>query len=362
MSGKFSKKTGVTILIPCLNEVRTVAVVAKQAYAASMKSKVNFEIVVADNGSTDGTLEKLRFLSYVRVVPVPVRGYGAALHYGILHAKYPYVLYGDADCSYDFRELKKFVPFMIKSYDLVLGSRLAGTIQEGAMPFLNRYLGTPILTALIKWIYGIAVSDCNSGMRMVRREFYRKLDMKNSGMEWASELLIKTALKAGYYAEVPIIFKKDKRKTLPHLKRWEDGWRHLKVIVLLKPSLVLMTSIVCAFIAILFLPHSIFTTIALLLFSEFVFLSYLVTKKIEEVVTFKENWVSAWLEKLPLVLIGVVITILGLLTLFLISDQHLYTKYIVFFQVVLYDLWLFFIETVKTHMVHVLKVKPHATR
>ncbi len=184
-----------SIVIPCLNEAETIekaVFVALQSAKKHKKSK--FEIIVADNGSTDGTLEKLSKIKNIKIINVPVRGYGAALHWGILSAKYPYILYADADLSYDFKELPKFLSASKLDYDLILGSRLKGNMQKGAMPFLNRYLGTPILTFLIKLLYGIKTSDCNSGMRMIKKSFYQNLQMKNSGMEWASELLIRTAI------------------------------------------------------------------------------------------------------------------------------------------------------------------------
>lgn len=352
------KRTKITILIPCLNEKNTIGKaigIARQA--AGKYFKKGFEIIVADNGSTDGSLEYLKRRKDVKLVRVPIRGYGAALHYGIIVAKYDYVLFADADLSYDFGEIERFIPYISRGYDLIVGSRFKGKIEKGTMPFLHRYIGTPILTFLIRRIYKINTSDCNSGMRAIKKAFYEKLQMKNSGMEWASELLIKTALKNGRYAEVPITFYKDQRKGRPHLRRWEDGWRHLKVIILLRPSLLLLPAFFLFILGILFIPISLFTTIAIFLFAEFLILSYLAAVKLQTVILHSSNKISMLLDKLPLLLLGVVVTIFGLLQLFIISDDHLFTKYILFYQAVMFDLWLFFIETIKTHLVNPLPDK-----
>lgn len=347
-----------TILIPCLNEVDTIERAVQEALkTATRYLKEGFEIIVADNGSTDGTLKKLAKLRSIKLVHVPIVGYGAALHYGILSAKYPYVFFADSDLSYDFGELGKFLRYAKKDYDLILGSRIKGKIEKDSMPFLNRYIGTPLLTLLIRLVYKVNISDCNSGMRMIKKQFYQKLRMKNSGMEWASELLIKTKLNDGYYAEIPINFYKDKRIGRPHLKRWEDGWRHLKVIILLRPSILFLFSILLAILGIIFMPFSLFTTIAMFLFAEFWILSYLLTRKLEEALSREANVISSFLDRIPLVLIAVIVTFLGFLQLFVISDNHLFTKYILFFQMTLFDIWLFFIETIKTHLIHPLPDK-----
>lgn len=347
-----------SVVIPCLNEVSTIEkAVLYATQAARHYCKEDFEIIVADNGSTDGTLERLKKIKNIRLIHVPIKGYGAALHYGILSAKYPNVLFADADLSYDFLDLTKFIPYINKGYDLVLGSRITGKIEKGAMPFLHRYIGTPILTFLIRIIYGIRTTDCNSGMRLIKKSFYQKLKMKNSGMEWASELLIKTVLHDGKYTEVPITFHKDKRKRKPHLKRWEDGWRHLKVIILLKPFTLLLAAILLGFAGIIFIPFSLFTTIALFLLAEFIFLSFLAARKLEAFIEKKSNFASEMLERIPLVLIATLLTIFGFLQLFIISDNHLFTKYILLFQPIMFDLWVFFIETIKTHLVYPLTEK-----
>ena len=342
----------ISLLIPCLNEKKTITKAIDQIYYEGKKYFPEFEVIVADNGSTDGTLEKLIKIQTkgFKLINIPIKGYGAALHYGILSAKYPWVLFADADLSYNFNNIKKFLPFIDSKYDLVLGSRLRGKITRGAMPSINRYFGTPILTMLIRVIYGIKTSDCNSGMRLIKKGFYKKLGMKNRGMEWASELLIKTAIHKGKYAEVPITFSKDQRGKTPHLNRWTDGWRHLKAIILLKPSLLLFSSMGFFILGILEIPNSIFNFLALSLISELFFFCFLATKKLEAAIEGAPNLVSSKLEKFPLVLAGIAITILGLVQLFLISDSHLFIKYFFLSQVILFDIWLFFVETIDTHI------------
>ena len=342
-----------SILIPCLNEILTIERVISVAQKAGKKYLGRkFEVIVADNGSTDGTLKKLSKINNIRILNIPIKGYGAALHYGILSAKAPHILFADADLSYDFNELYKFIPFLDGQHDLVLGSRLKGNIYKGAMPHLNRYIGTPVLTFLINIIYGIKSSDCNSGMRLVSKSFYKKLKMKNCGMEWASELLIKSALNTVRYNEVPIIFKKDQRGKEPNLKRWQDGWRHLKVILLTKPIIFVASAIVLALVGLFFIPFSPFTTIAFFLIAEFFIFSYMAARMIESAIQKEQNFVSIFLAKTPTVKIAMVITFFGFLQLFLISDNHLFTKYIFLFQAILFDLWLFFVETINTHIVN----------
>lgn len=348
---------GLSIVIPCLNEQDTIVRAVNQALSGLKRTGVKkYEVIVADNGSTDKTLTRLKkFAStpQVRIIPVPIGGYGAALHFGITRAKYAYVLFADADLSYDFKQAKRFLPHITSTKMLVLGSRFKGTIKPGAMPFLHRFFGTPILTALIRWLYQIPTTDCNSGMRLVGKQFYRSLNMKNSGMEWASELLIKTALAGGQYAEVPITLRPDQRPRRPHLNSWVDGWRHLKVIVLLKPVLLLLTTLVFLVAGLwLLLLRQFDLGLSMILFAQLWLYSFLALKKLQAAITDSTNSVVDWLDRQPLVIIGLVGSGLGLISLpLLLQTNHPIVLYIVVFQCVVYDLWLFFIETINTHLV-----------
>lgn len=349
------KKIFLSIVIPCLNEKRTIGWVIKDALRFGDKYlKGKFEVVVADNGSTDGTIQLIKKYKRVRLINVPVRGYGAALHYGVLSAKGEYVLFGDADCSYPFSNLPRFVKVLEDSPDMVLGSRMTGTIQKGAMPLLNRYFGTPLLTVLIRFLYKIPTTDCNSGMRVIKKSFYKSLNIRNSGMEWASEVLLKTALHQGKYKEVPIRFLKDRRHRPPHMSRWSDGWRHLKAIIMLKPQSLYPLLII-------------FPTLAYLLYRDsfsltFLFLSltYLLILGIASMELLKfaiekqsqKSRLVIFLLQFRLVPLVILFSfVLGVLVLLLPND-HLGTKLFFVNMVVLTHLWLFFIETIKTHLVN----------
>lgn len=347
----------ITLLIPCLNEVKTIAKVVHEAHSEAKKANVQAEILVADNGSTDGTLDLLKRQQIARITHVPIKGYGAALHYGMLSARSKYVLYADADLSYSFTELPKFLPHLKKNYDLVLGSRFRGVITPGAMPWLHQYLGTPLLTFLIKTIYGLPTTDCNSGMRLVRTAFYRKLKMRNAGMEWASELLIKTALLKGTYAEVPISLHKDQRGRLPHLLPWSDGWRHLKAIILLKPLTLAAVAIALVLFALLSYPVSV--NIAVLAFFGAVgaILCWLAAELINYSITQNSHSIAPSLLKLPLIQICAAFSLLVVIYTFLSTRNSREISVSALFLVscmIMLTIWLFFVETIKTHFLNKL--------
>lgn len=340
-----------SIVVPCLNEKGTILEVIKDARKfAHRHFPYDFEIVVADNGSTDGTLDILSKVKGIRVVNVPVKGYGAALHWGIMRAKGKYVLFADADLSYPFSNIKRFKKKVSQDPDLILGSRLKGSIQKGAMPLSHRYLGTPILTFLIRLLYKIRTTDCNSGMRMVKKSFYKKLNMRNSGMEWASELLLKTAIKKGNYLEVPIRFVKDRRDKSSHLSTWADGWRHLKAILLLKPSTIYPLLVLFPLLAYLFYPYSFGLTFLFLDLTVVVFLSLLTLNLLGAIIEDKQTGISEFLLQFKLVPIVALISLFVGLTTISIPDTLLGTKLFLVSVLGILFMWIFLVETIKTHL------------
>jgi len=234
-----------TILMPCLNEANTVALCVGKARDFLLRAGIHGEVVVADNGSTDGSQE-LAEAAGARVVAVAERGYGAALLGGIRAATGTYVIMGDADDSYDFERLEHFVERLRGGTRLVMGNRFTGGIAPGAMPFLHRYLGTPVISFIGRLFFKLKVGDFNCGLRGFAREDILKLNLSSPGMEFASELIVKAAL-AGYSIdEVPTTLKPDGRDRPPHLRSWRDGWRHLRFLLMLSPRwLFLIPGLAC---------------------------------------------------------------------------------------------------------------------
>jgi len=234
-----SHEPGVTVVIPCLNERLTIAEAVVQAKAAFANWPGGVEVVVADNGSTDGSAELARAMG-ARVVPALERGYGAALQTGFAAARAPYIVYADADLTYDFHEGPRLVQALRDANaDMAVGTRLQGQIEPGAMPVLHRRLGTPVLTAMINLLFGSKLTDCNSGFRAFRRDRLTAWAAASPGMEFASELLV-NALRAGAkIVEVPITLRCDRRDRQPHLQTWRDGMRHLLTILARAPWLFL---------------------------------------------------------------------------------------------------------------------------
>ncbi len=223
-----------TILLPCLNEAETLAACIRQAQAFLRDHNVEGEVVVADNGSTDGSRE-IAVAEGARVVPVPVRGYGAALLGGIEAARGRFVIMGDADQSYDLSALMPFVEQLRSGADLVMGNRFKGGIAPGAMPFSHRYLGNPVLSALGRLFFTIPIGDFHCGLRGFNRDRIRALGLSTSGMEFASEMVVRSALAKYRMTEVPTTLAKDGRSRPPHLRTWRDGWRHLRFLLIYSP-------------------------------------------------------------------------------------------------------------------------------
>lgn len=223
-----------TILMPCLNEAETLEACIVKARGYLARSGVRGEIVIADNGSTDGS-QAIAERNGARVVAVPVKGYGAALIAGIEAARGRYVIMGDSDDSYDFNRLESFVEKLREGYELVMGNRFKGGIAPGAMPPLHRYLGNPVLTFIGRLFFKSACRDFHCGLRGFRRDSILALDLQAPGMEFASEMVVKATLQKLEITEVPTTLSPDGRSRPPHLKSWRDGWRHLRFLLLFSP-------------------------------------------------------------------------------------------------------------------------------
>jgi glycosyltransferase involved in cell wall biosynthesis len=224
-----------SILMPCLNEVETLEFCIKEAQTFLSLSGVRGEVVVADNGSTDGSIELAEELG-ARVVRVPVRGYGAALFFGSMACFGAYIIMADSDASYDLANLGDFVKELRSGKDLVMGNRFRGGIMPGAMPWKNRYIGNPILSFVGRLLFGSQVGDFHCGLRGYRKDVFMKLDLRTTGMEFASEMVIKAQLLGLKVSEVPTVLRPDGRSRPPHLRPWRDGWRHLRFMLMYSPS------------------------------------------------------------------------------------------------------------------------------
>lgn len=223
-----------TVVMPCLNEAETVATCVRKAAGFLQSHGVDGEVVVADNGSTDGS-QRLAVEAGARVVPIAEKGYGNALMGGIVAARGRYVIMGDADDSYDFTDLMPFLESLRDGADLVMGNRFAGGIEPGAMPALHRYLGNPVLSSVGRLFFRSKIGDFHCGLRGFRRDVVLGLGLQATGMEFASELVVKSTLAGRKVTEVPTTLSKDGRSRPPHLRSWRDGWRHLRFLLLFSP-------------------------------------------------------------------------------------------------------------------------------
>jgi hypothetical protein len=223
-----------TILMPCLNEAETLGTCVRKAMDYLARSGIAGEVLVADNGSTDGSQAIAESLG-ARVVAVPERGYGAALIAGIAAARGRFVIMGDSDDSYDFTALDPFVAKLREGYELVMGNRFKGGIKPGAMPPLHRYLGNPVLSTIGRLFFGSPVGDFHCGLRGFERDAMRRLELRAPGMEFASEMVVKATVQGLRMAEVPTTLSPDGRSRPPHLRSWRDGWRHLRFLLVFCP-------------------------------------------------------------------------------------------------------------------------------
>jgi hypothetical protein len=224
----------VSVVLPCLDEAETLAVCIRKARASFDALGVVGEVVVADNGSTDGS-QDVALAEHARLVAVPERGYGAALTAGIAAARGEFVIMADADDSYDLSNLGPFLEQLRAGADLVVGNRFAGGIEEGAMPALHRYVGNPVLTGIGRVFFGSPCHDYHCGMRAFRRSKILGLSLQTTGMEFASEMVVKATLQGLSVTEVPTTLSRDGRSRPPHLRSWRDGWRHLRFLLLFSP-------------------------------------------------------------------------------------------------------------------------------
>jgi glycosyltransferase involved in cell wall biosynthesis len=229
----------VSFVVPCLNEARSLpsclAAIAEARETLQAHRRLTSEVVVADNGSSDGSPAIATSLG-ARVVSVLEKGYGSALRSGFGAARGRYFVMGDADGSYDFRQAAAMVETLVEGAGLCMGDRFAGGIQPGAMPWKNRYIGNPLLTGLLNLLFHAGVRDAHCGLRALTRDCYERLRLTGSGMEFASEMVIKAALLGEVIAQRPVSLSLDLRDRPPHLRPWRDGWRHLRYLIMLSPS------------------------------------------------------------------------------------------------------------------------------
>jgi hypothetical protein len=225
----------VSVVIPCLNEANSIGICVEKAMQALRAAGLRGEVVVADNGSTDGSVEIAEKLG-ARVVGVSQRGYGSALRAGIAAAQGAFIIMGDADDSYDFSEVPRFVEMWRQGYEVVMGNRFSGEIKQGAMPWHHKYIGNPALSSVLNLFFHAGIGDSHCGMRGFTRAVYDRMDLRSTGMEFASEFVIKAAQLRANITEIPITLWPDKRGRPPHLRSFRDGWRHLRFMLLYAPN------------------------------------------------------------------------------------------------------------------------------
>ncbi len=274
-----------SVVMPCLNEAETIETCIRKALAWMEANQVIGEVVIGDNGSTDGSQKMATDLG-ARVINIPRKGYGSALMGAIEAAKGKFVIMGDSDDSYDFGNLTLFVNELRAGKDLVMGNRFMGGVAPGAMPFLHRYLGNPVLSFIGRLFFNCPVSDFHCGLRGFRQDIVSLLDLKTTGMEFASEMVVKATIFKLNIAEVPTTLSKDGRSRPPHLRTWRDGWRHLRFLLIYSPRwlflypgifLMLLGIIMSIFIMqgpVEMLPHIVFDTNTLLYAGAFIIVGY----------------------------------------------------------------------------------------
>src|SRR5881397_2393992 len=230
-----SETIDVSVVIPCLNEVNSIAFCIDKARQAFRDAGIRGEVVIGDNGSTDGSIE-LAEKHGARVAHATLKGYGHALRAGIEAARGQFISMGDADDSYDFTEVPRFVTKWREGYEVVMGNRFKGAIKPGAMPWHHKYIGNPVLSGVLRTLFHTHIGDSHCGMRGFTKDTYQRMDLRTTGMEFASEFVIKAAKLGAKMAEIPITLWPDKRGRPPHLRSFRDGWRHLRFMVMYAPN------------------------------------------------------------------------------------------------------------------------------
>ncbi|MBZ5857455.1 glycosyltransferase family 2 protein [Flavihumibacter profundi] len=265
LNHKESEVRFLSIVMPCLNEVLTLRTCIRRAKFFLATLDIPNEIVIADNGSTDGSIDICKEEG-VRCLQVPMRGYGSALHYGIMAAKGSHIIFGDSDDSYHFDECQPFYEKLQQGADLVVGNRFKGGVEKGAMPFLHRYLGTPVISYMGRKSFKVPYRDFNCGLRAIRKASYLELGMQARGMDFITEMLARAGYRELNIAEVPVKLYKDGRDRPPHLKTWQDGWRQFRQIIMLSPRWFLL------------IPSLVFLVMGLLLFFALLFTKLQIAK------------------------------------------------------------------------------------
>lgn len=225
----------VSAVIPCLNEAETLGICIKKIRSAFEKLNIEGEIVIGDNGSTDESINIAQNLGAI-VAHQPIRGYGAAIQAAVAKSSADYIIMADADDSYDWSNLKPFIDRLQQGNELVMGNRFQGTIHEGAMPFLHKYIGNPVLSFISRRLYRIEIGDFHCGMRGFTRDAWNKMQLRSTGMEFATEMVIRASEERLKMTEIPIDLFPDKRNRPPHLRTFRDGWRHLRFIMTYAPN------------------------------------------------------------------------------------------------------------------------------
>ena len=319
----------VSIVMPCLNEEETLEICIVKAKSSLLKNKIIGEVIIADNGSTDSSIE-IAIKCGTKVVNVTSKGYGSALQGGINAAKGKYVIMGDADDSYDFSNLTPFIEKLNNGFDLVMGNRFKGGIEKGAMPFIHRYLGNPVLSFIGGLFFKSNINDFHCGLRGFSKEAYNKMQLKSTGMEFASEMVVKATIMKMNITEVPTTLSKDGRNRPPHLNTWRDGWRHLRFLIMYAPkwfllypgSILLITSLLMGgFLAVsplqmlyfkLGVHTLLYTMTAALLGTQFLFMYSIVNNYKQKHILLEEKPVPLAVNLETGLILGVLFFIVGL--------------------------------------------------